>query len=204
MQCRICLDTSNPERMLSPCGCSGTQAYIHYDCMIQYLRHFPDGICRVCRQNIQYIPRMERFMFLLIMIMLVTLWIITQSPLNMKLLFMLGIAAVLTTYNVHHFTSLRFTMFLAGMNVIFLLTNNTFAMIYSLSVMTLITTLYTMCLYIHPLQLLTAITIMMIGFYTFVIGFATLHTTDVYGLSLVVTTMFLLWNSWIHTHPPLR
>jgi hypothetical protein len=204
MQCRICLDTSNPEQMLSPCACSGTQAHIHYDCMIQYLRHYPDGICRVCRQNIQYIPRLERFLFLLIMILLTVLWIFTNSPLNMKILFLIAIAALLSTYNVHQFTNLRFSLFLAAINVAFLFIQDAFTNIYMLLVMTLLSTMYTMCLYIHPQHVLTAITIIMVGLYTFIIGFAVLHTTDTYGLSLIITVMFLLWNSWIQTHPPLR
>ena len=205
MQCRICFDSNNPEQMLSPCACSGSQAYIHYDCLTQYIRHYPDGICRVCRQSLQYIPRLERFFFLMVILLVASLWVMTTTHTNAKLLCLLAIGCLFTVYNVHHFTNLRFMIFLFGINLVFLITDGTlFTKLYVLSVFSVLATIYTMCLYIHPIHLLTAVTIMFIGLYTFLLGFAALHTTDSYGVSLFVTMMFLFWNAWIQTHPPLR
>jgi E3 ubiquitin-protein ligase DOA10 len=50
-QCRICLDTDNPQSMIAPCLCRGSAEFIHKICLEEYIRHFPDNICRVCRTN---------------------------------------------------------------------------------------------------------------------------------------------------------
>lgn len=34
--CRICLETENPEEMISPCQCRGTQKYVHRYCLNQW------------------------------------------------------------------------------------------------------------------------------------------------------------------------
>lgn len=204
MQCRICFDNNNPEQMLTPCACTGTQAYIHYNCLTQYLRHYPDGICRVCRQQLQYIPRLERFLFLVMTIIVWSLWVITKSPINVKIFFVLAFGSVLTIYNVHHFTNLRFLLFLIGLNVLFMMTNHYFTNIYILVTMCTIATFHTLCLYVSPTQLLTVVTIVIVGMYTFLLGFAALTALDSYGVSLFVTVLFLLWNAFIQTHPPLR
>lgn len=47
-ECRICLGGDDPETMVEPCRCRGTMAYIHPLCLENYIRHYPDGICRVC------------------------------------------------------------------------------------------------------------------------------------------------------------
>lgn len=46
--CRYCLDTENP--LLSPCRCTGTQAYIHRACQEQAYRATGAYTCPVCLQ----------------------------------------------------------------------------------------------------------------------------------------------------------
>ena len=35
--------------MVSPCQCRGTAEYIHKTCLEEYIRYFPDSVCRVCK-----------------------------------------------------------------------------------------------------------------------------------------------------------
>lgn len=34
--CRICLDSANPNQLISPCACKGTQQYVHRDCLLNW------------------------------------------------------------------------------------------------------------------------------------------------------------------------
>lgn len=65
MQCRICLDTDRPNRMVSPCSCRGSIQYIHRACLYTEQQHRREEwertgalICTVCREP--YNPRYLR------------------------------------------------------------------------------------------------------------------------------------------------
>ncbi|CAF1091709.1 unnamed protein product [Adineta steineri] len=53
MQCRICLDTDNPNDLISPCLCSGSSEYIHRECLNRWRSENADGrafnYCNVCQ-----------------------------------------------------------------------------------------------------------------------------------------------------------
>ena len=34
--CRICLETDHQNNLIAPCDCSGTQKYVHIDCLNQW------------------------------------------------------------------------------------------------------------------------------------------------------------------------
>ena len=50
-ECRICLGDDDPETMIQPCQCRGTIAFVHRRCLDAYIQYYPDGVCRVCHQN---------------------------------------------------------------------------------------------------------------------------------------------------------
>ena len=49
MECRICIDSSRTESMLTPCDCSGSMKYVHKECLLQWVntRHRGDR-CDIC------------------------------------------------------------------------------------------------------------------------------------------------------------
>ena len=56
MQCRICLDTNNPEDFISPCKCRGSQKLVHQACIKTWLlasEKYETEIssCEVCKAN---------------------------------------------------------------------------------------------------------------------------------------------------------
>jgi len=59
MECRICFGDDHPERMLIPCRCRGSSAYIHDHCFREYIRYYPDRICRVCHGPMEH-PWMDK------------------------------------------------------------------------------------------------------------------------------------------------
>jgi hypothetical protein len=51
MQCRICFEEGG--RLVSPCSCRGSSAYIHPHCLERYVLHYPDRVCRVCNETMK-------------------------------------------------------------------------------------------------------------------------------------------------------
>ena len=49
--CRICFETTNQNEMLSPCDCSGTMAYIHSNCLKNWIQTKNEVICDICKQK---------------------------------------------------------------------------------------------------------------------------------------------------------
>ncbi|CAF0878804.1 unnamed protein product [Adineta steineri] len=54
-QCRICLDNDNPSNLISPCLCSGSQAYVHRKCLNDWRSKNANGqafkYCNICQFN---------------------------------------------------------------------------------------------------------------------------------------------------------
>ena len=49
-ECRICYssETTNYNQLISPCKCSGSMKYIHYECLFQYINMNNNLICNIC------------------------------------------------------------------------------------------------------------------------------------------------------------
>ena len=50
MECRICFSSKNNffNKLISPCKCKGSMAYIHRFCLYKY---FPDKFCKICQTD---------------------------------------------------------------------------------------------------------------------------------------------------------
>lgn len=53
MECRICYDTTSPEKLISPCNCSGSMKYIHKSCLDKCILYNKSDICSICNQPYQ-------------------------------------------------------------------------------------------------------------------------------------------------------
>ena len=51
--CRICLEEDTPDKLISPCSCSGTQKYAHHDCIQRWISEKgPNALrCEVCHST---------------------------------------------------------------------------------------------------------------------------------------------------------
>lgn len=47
-ECRICKDVDRADQMMSPCRCSGSMKYIHYDCLVRCVHARDSPICDIC------------------------------------------------------------------------------------------------------------------------------------------------------------
>jgi E3 ubiquitin-protein ligase DOA10 len=61
--CRICLEQDSPKKLITPCACTGTQKFVHRDCLAKWQKVIIDGssvnpdnynietarVCSVCK-----------------------------------------------------------------------------------------------------------------------------------------------------------
>jgi hypothetical protein len=61
--CRICLESENPQDLISPCYCKGDSAWIHRSCLDQWRSVNLEGrgfkYCSVCQMEFQLLPVIE-------------------------------------------------------------------------------------------------------------------------------------------------
>uniref|UniRef100_A0A7S0UQY1 RING-CH-type domain-containing protein n=1 Tax=Polytomella parva TaxID=51329 RepID=A0A7S0UQY1_9CHLO len=51
--CRICLEEDEKNKLVTPCGCTGTQKYAHQECIQKWINEKGHLKCEVCSQNYQ-------------------------------------------------------------------------------------------------------------------------------------------------------
>lgn len=49
--CRICLDTSEPEELMSPCDCRGSLQFVHFQCLKESVMHLKSYKCGICKRR---------------------------------------------------------------------------------------------------------------------------------------------------------
>lgn len=50
--CRVCMESSEETtKLISPCKCSGTQQFIHFNCLKKWIEHSKYDVCGVCKEK---------------------------------------------------------------------------------------------------------------------------------------------------------
>lgn len=49
--CRICLDVSEEDELMSPCDCRGSLQYVHFQCLKQSVMHLKSHRCGICKKK---------------------------------------------------------------------------------------------------------------------------------------------------------
>jgi drug/metabolite transporter (DMT)-like permease len=71
-------------------------------------------------------------------------------------------------------------------------------------VMIAFATLATLVRYIPHEYVMLFVAIVFLGLYMGVFMVAVSLAADIYGTSVILTTLLLFWYAWIRAHPPLR
>jgi hypothetical protein len=71
-------------------------------------------------------------------------------------------------------------------------------------IMILFATFATLIHYIPQTYVMMFLAILFLGLYVLVFMAAVSAAADVYGTSVILTTILLFWYTWIRVHPPLR
>lgn len=48
MQCRICYEGPNEQKLIQPCDCKGSVSFIHVSCFLKWMETREDKKCEIC------------------------------------------------------------------------------------------------------------------------------------------------------------
>jgi hypothetical protein len=205
-QCRICLESNNPDTLISPCACRGTAMYIHTRCLEDHLRYYPDGLCTVCRQPMTYTTPKEYIAFGFMFLCVFGLLVISNMDFLAKLFTLVIFASILVGLLLRHCILQEFGLVLITCIVALLgATTRDQRLFMTFSViMIFFATFATLIHYIPQTYVMMFLAILFLGLYVLVFMAAVSVAVDVYGTSVILTTILLFWYTWIRLHPPLR
>lgn len=203
MQCRICLEESDPDQMISPCRCRGSVAYIHRGCLQQYIQYYPDGICRVCRTPFLRPFSIGETMFVcLTASVFASLVFYSHIPGVARVaLFCVAVGALVLQYIRNLYTRLYFIQFLA-LVAIPLLIGNTPALLEYFQFLATAGTLYAIFAYI-PFEYICMIVLILLAAAYVILFLLALLMLDFYAFVIVLSAFGILIHSWMRSHPPL-
>jgi hypothetical protein len=204
-QCRICLDTENPETMISPCMCRGTAAYIHEACFQQYLDHYPDRVCRVCHYRVPGTATfsLDAVVFLVMAFWMIALLMLSSVAEHYKVIYLFMLAGLLLFVNIADVFRGVFGICLLCVSFLFTFLEPTIA-VQCVLFFGLLGIIGIMFLYIPPEIMLMFVAILLMGAYSILIVSFFALKQDMYLTAFIVPFMALVWACVIRARPPLR
>ena len=204
-QCRICLDTENPETMISPCMCRGTAAYIHEACFQQYLDHYPDRVCRVCHYRVpgDQSLTVDSVIFLMMAVWMAALLMMSSVAEHFKVMYLFMMAGLMFFVNLADAFRGIFGISLLCVSFFFTFLNPVTA-VQCILFFGLIGIIGVMFLYIPPEVMLMFVAILLMGAYSILIVSFFAMNQDIFLTAFIVPFMGLVWACVIHARPPLR
>ena len=202
MQCRICFEEDGD--LLVPCRCRGTSSYIHRSCLDQYIRYYPDRICRVCNAEFEY-DSPEEVGFCLLMFVLMTSMLLVSNAFVIVKFCLLATVALLSLYFLRSrligTTPLTFLVILV---MLFFPGGHRDAIHMYIAVLGLIAFMYTLSRQMSAIMLLGLVVTTMVALYCAFFLFLAYHALDPPAFAVLVCIYFMAWYGWIHTHMRLQ
>lgn len=188
--------------MVTPCNCRGSVAYIHDDCLQEYLSYYPDRMCRICLTRIPTPTTVSERMISIAMIMTLSNMIyMTNTPPLGKLAMIIAMAGIVWRYTL---ARLWVWWVLASVTILtFLIGFATSPLAMIIMGLHLVSTafMWTLSIYIPRVYIatgfVTLITFGCIGFFTTM----AILQLDPIGATAVLTLLFLAWVAWLDSHP---
>ncbi len=201
-ECRVCFETDEITPFLTPCNCRGTHAYIHTHCLALYIRHFPDGVCRVCRTQMKYTHDDFPYCFGTFGWMLALAYggTIPSDPRGMYLML---VAGLILYYLSIRGLPLRYAVIGMVLSASFLFFSQA-ALFWILASFTGVFTALVMWMYVPTGFLLAGLAIFAAAFYSSFIVVYALTRTEPTLAALLVCVLGTIWYLMIRARPPLR
>ncbi len=191
--------------MISPCHCRGTHAYIHRHCLDEYIRHFPDRVCRVCHQKLKIPKTVNEFVFFLwTFVFLTTILMMSHERLRVKIFFL----CLIWTVGIYYYAMDLFTrsvpIVVFFLWAVFMPPATFHATVYGLFVFGTIAFVYSLGRWIPAVYLLNLFAGILIAAYVGFLTFAVFVTLDKFVFVVYLMLIYLGWNAVVHGHNPLR
>jgi hypothetical protein len=202
--CRICLATEDPEAMISPCNCQGSSAFIHEDCLEQYLTYYPDGICRVClvKMRVQIVPEVGTAVANL----LLSAIILNNAniPLAVKFCLLGASALIIRGLGMSGLLSWKLLAIIGGMSVMLVAAQHDIHSLIAINMMLLLVgTLMTLGMYVEMEGIMACAFASVAYIYAVFVVLRVLFEMDVWTNIAVMNITFMGWYVWYMTRQPL-
>lgn len=201
MQCRICFEEGGD--LLIPCRCRGTSAHIHRTCLLEYIRHYPDRICRVCQCPMMPITDPRDFVLMVFIVFLMGVLLLLSHIRLIAKIALLAVSWLSMAYYLKQgiFPSAN-RMVLTCLAILFLPGGSMEATYIFLGILGGIGTLYTLVRYIPSALLLGILVLAIVAVYLGFLTFILYHTLDSYGFTVYLAAVYLLWAAILQERPP--
>lgn len=205
MQCRICLEEGDALTLLTPCQCRGTASYIHRACLDQYIRYYPDRICRVCRDRFQrYESSRELGLCCALLVYLFTILFFSGARLLVKIALLGAISVISFYYILYGLFSSTPLVFVSILTMLFLPHSHPSAVYMWMIILGGVAFVYTLARYLPVIILLGIIVVLFVTGYTAFLAVAAYHALDPPAFTVFLSVLYLFWYAGVHHHPRLR
>jgi hypothetical protein len=202
MQCRICFDDGTPRTLLTPCRCRGTSSYIHRSCLDEYIRYYPDRICRVCHDRfLRYESTREIALCWFVFVALSTLLFLSGARLLVKLTLLTLIGGLSLYYLHRNLFSTTPLVFLSILVLLFLPGGHPMAIYSWLTILGAATLLYTLIRQLPAIVVLGILVTLMLSGYVVFLTVLAYHTLDPPAFTVFLSVLYMVWYIWVHDHP---
>jgi hypothetical protein len=196
-QCRICLDTENPESMVAPCRCRGSAEFIHLACLEEHLRHYPNNRCTVCHGILRHMSRSDIvFLGCLVSVCIAFLYL-SNTFLIFKIFLSLLLGISLYNYTIYNLmtsdVSIVSIFFLFGLGIA---PTHTFYYVIVAAFIGFLS-FCTFAVLIPPEFIFSFVMTLFCALYAALIMISVRDFMDIYGAAIVFCILFLGWNSWV-------
>ena len=184
--------------------CKGSAEFIHKTCLEEYIRHFPDGVCRVC---LKYMTP-EQDTYELISQTLLYLWLtfllsISEIPAQMKLVYFIMTIALIIFVHVRKFFTYPVILFTFSISF-FIIFVNPLDVVKLVPILGTAMMIATMAHYIPPEYLCMIVAIVLTSVYaTLGMLFVATHT-DIYMTGYFIGFVSLFWYTCVRLRQPFN
>lgn len=202
MECRICLESDDPETMLQPCQCRGTSAYVHRRCLERYLYFYPDGICRVCLgQIVYYDANAPRQNYVLLFILMTLMAYNSGLPLpQMLMLFAVSSGLLYYYYILNALTPLNMWAILLSMMFFSIPTQD-----FGMSLFFIFSLILYASVSLVPAGIVALLfAIQLLGVYSGMIMYAAFRQLNPCAYSMIVVLNVMVWILWVRFRPQIN
>lgn len=202
MECRLCLDGSDPDTMLQPCQCRGTMAFVHRRCLNAYFQYYPDGVCRVCMATMRLYP-LQAFQIFPWFVLPFLWYSIAYSGAEPSLQVLLGIGAGYLMYSYSQAVVFLNDILWMALGILVMYTWIPHDFVLNAILMSAMF-VYTLSVYIPLPYLMVFFLIGIMGVYTiaFVYMMTSLLTSQ--GNGAILALILLTWLFYVRHRPFLR
>ena len=190
--------------MVSPCNCQGSSAFIHEECLEQYLNHYPDGICRVCRvkMRVQVTPEVGTALATLMLSAIILNN--AMIPLAVKFALLTGTAVVIRGLGTAGLLSWKLLAIIGGMSMMLVAAQHDIHSLIAINMMLLLVgTLMTLGMYVEMEGIMACAFASVAYIYAVFMVLRVLFEMDVWTNVAVMNFIFMSWYVWYSTRQPL-